>query len=251
MSEIGERLKALRLRAELSMEEAAKALGMARASSYQYYESEKGYDRDKLPQHLIAKIRKAFLGLGNPPVTADEIEHVAAGIAPALPPTASDFHGTDLKLVGAHADAVRLLLKQSYGLDFIRVPLFSSSSDKESRALTARKPTRRHHYVPADWLHAITNRTSLALVECAGDAMAPTIVDGALVLIDWSVDRVTTEGPYLLSAGGSATVRRCQIDAASGQIRVATDNPKYLPHGSFPSEELTIVGRVIWVAQEL
>jgi phage repressor protein C with HTH and peptisase S24 domain len=71
---VRERLKALRVRAGVSMAEAAQACGFAGASSYQHYEEK--FAKDYLPRDILEKLASLFAGRaakGEEPVTADEV----------------------------------------------------------------------------------------------------------------------------------------------------------------------------------
>jgi phage repressor protein C with HTH and peptisase S24 domain len=58
--------------------------------------------------------------------------------------------------------------------------------------------------VRADWLRQTLNADprSLALVEAAGDAMAPTVDDGDVVLCDLRESRFRHDGIYVFRTGG-------------------------------------------------
>lgn len=66
-------MRKLRERAGLSMDEMARALGYARASSIQRYENENEFSKDYFSVNLTQKIAKALIGRGNPPIMADEV----------------------------------------------------------------------------------------------------------------------------------------------------------------------------------
>ena len=73
---VTERLKALRMRAGVSMAEAAKALGYKTASGYQHYEDPKKFLRPYLPREIIEKLLPLFVGRaadGETPITGDEV----------------------------------------------------------------------------------------------------------------------------------------------------------------------------------
>lgn len=70
---VTEALKALRERAGLSMDRLAHACGYKGASSYQRYENPAMYSKTWLPLALVAKVADALCGLGEPPITRDEV----------------------------------------------------------------------------------------------------------------------------------------------------------------------------------
>jgi len=249
MTVIGDHLRALRTRAGLSMEEMAEKLSFARASSYQYYESATGYSRDRLPRHLIEKLKKALVGTGEPPITDADIDAVHSDNPPQGETGFAVGKPTDLKLVGAHADAVRLLLQQSYGVAFTRVPAFNLATDQDVKLLVARKPTRRSEYFPSTWLNDIANTGSFVLVRQAGNQMEPTIGDHDWMLFDWAVNRVAFPGVYLISYDNDMIVGRCQRDPSSKDIVVTMDSNSYQPLRIPPDANAAVVGRLLWVGK--
>ncbi|WP_119271514.1 LexA family transcriptional regulator [Taklimakanibacter deserti] len=73
---VTERLKALRVRAGVSMAEAAAALGRKTPSGYQHYEDPKKFTKLYLPREILEKLAPLFAGRaakGEVPVTADEV----------------------------------------------------------------------------------------------------------------------------------------------------------------------------------
>lgn len=78
MAEISElavtdQLKALRERAGLSMDKLARACGYKGASSYQRYENEAMYAKPWLPLPMVSAVADVLTGLGDPPITRDEV----------------------------------------------------------------------------------------------------------------------------------------------------------------------------------
>jgi hypothetical protein len=72
---VTERLKALRVRAGVSMAEAALACGFKTASGYQHYEDPKKFTKRYLTREILEKLAPLFIGRaakGEEPVTAEE-----------------------------------------------------------------------------------------------------------------------------------------------------------------------------------
>ena len=70
---ITEKFRALRERADLSMDELAKKMGYAGASSIQRYENPNEYKKTYIAPDLAAKLVKALVGRGTPPIEASEV----------------------------------------------------------------------------------------------------------------------------------------------------------------------------------
>jgi phage repressor protein C with HTH and peptisase S24 domain len=98
-----------------------------------------------------------------------------------------------------------------------------------------------------DWLHRVINTDprSLVLVEAVGDAMAPTIDEGDLVLADLRESRFRHDGIYVFRTGGTLSIKRIQRQS-DGMLLVRGDNAAYEPSTAKP-DELSTIGRVLWI----
>lgn len=84
-----------------------------------------------------------------------------------------------------------------------------------------------------------------ALIQATGDAMAPTIQDGSLLLVDRSAKKITGDGIYVLCRAGTFTVRRAQV-LVDGAVMLLADNPRYHAERveAAQVETIAIAGRV-------
>jgi phage repressor protein C with HTH and peptisase S24 domain len=106
----------------------------------------------------------------------------------------------------------------------------------------------RHHVTP----------DLAVLVAVKGDSMAPTIPDGAMILIDCMDKNIATKGIFAFSVGDECFVKRLSpsdFDAAGvpRRIKVISDNPAYPPDALMGDDlqELRLVGRVKCVVASL
>jgi phage repressor protein C with HTH and peptisase S24 domain len=92
---------------------------------------------------------------------------------------------------------------------------------------------------------------SLAVVTARGDSMAPTVNDRDILLVDTAVERLTSDGIYLIEQSNNLQCKRLQFELGNGII-VKSDNPAYHDQRlSFDEAAgLRIAGRVIWVGGE-
>lgn len=92
----------------------------------------------------------------------------------------------------------------------------------------------------------------LALVEVAGDSMAPTLSDGDLVLVDTRIDRLRDDAIYVLARDGDLIVKRLQR-RLDGSVQIGSDNPVYPPEilAAGAAEQLRVIGRVVWIGRQL
>lgn len=85
---VADQVDRLWTRSGLPMHEIAKRMGYASASSIQRYKSPDGARRGFLPEHVLVKMETALVGVGNPPITAEDIWALGAPrSAPRSSPT--------------------------------------------------------------------------------------------------------------------------------------------------------------------
>lgn len=84
-----------------------------------------------------------------------------------------------------------------------------------------------------------------ALLSVVGDAMAPTVPQRSLLVIDRGVGSITDPGIYAILTGAGIAVRRAQ-PMRDGGLKLIADNPRYEPE-LVPAAEapaLRVAGRV-------
>ena len=74
---VAEQLATLRRRAGLTKAFMARQLGYKQTSGYSYYEDTNQYRRDHLPPEMIQQLMVVLVGLGDPPVTLDDVLEMA------------------------------------------------------------------------------------------------------------------------------------------------------------------------------
>lgn len=92
----------------------------------------------------------------------------------------------------------------------------------------------------------------LVYVLVEGNAMAPTMREDDLVLVDTSQDTVTHDGAYVLHNSSGIMIKRLQFDLEGG-LRVCSDNPDFKDQqlSSKAAERLDILGRVVWLGKRI
>ncbi len=87
----------------------------------------------------------------------------------------------------------------------------------------------------------------LALIECAGDSMEPTLLNGDELLVDTSPTNIRHGSIYILRVGGALMAKRIQ-PRLDGTVMILSDNPRYPPEVLTPSDAtpLDVVGEVLW-----
>lgn len=80
--------------------------------------------------------------------------------------------------------------------------------------------------------------------------MLPTLINDDMVLIDTSQNRITqSDRIWALAVGDAGMIKRVRV-LGTDQYELHSDNPSIRPQ-PITREELTVVGRVIWVGRRI
>lgn len=104
------------------------------------------------------------------------------------------------------------------------------------------------------WLRALTASaaTRLSMIRVEGDSMAPTLDAGDDILVDPDDPGAgLRDGIYVLRVDGALLVKRLAIHPFGSRVTVQSDNPTYPDWPDRGLDELTCLGRVIWVGRRL
>jgi phage repressor protein C with HTH and peptisase S24 domain len=105
-----------------------------------------------------------------------------------------------------------------------------------------------------DWVRSVlgVDPDRLVLETTVGEAMAPTIRDGTLLLIDTTDKTARHFGIYMLEIAGERMVRRVQRKH-DGSLVLISDNRACLPDAIDKTavNEVSVVGRVVWAGGAL
>lgn len=88
----------------------------------------------------------------------------------------------------------------------------------------------------------------LAVVSAVGDAMAPTVHEGDLLVVDTEDRRLSDGCLYVLQADGETLMRRTARRAGGG-LQLLADHPGYADE-TVPADRiggLSVVGRAVWL----
>lgn len=83
----------------------------------------------------------------------------------------------------------------------------------------------------------------LEMIHVDGESMEPTLADGSIVFIDREHTDISKDGIFIASTNAGLFIKRIR-KRADGMIELISDNMTYSPE-ILPSEELTIVGKVV------
>ncbi len=114
------------------------------------------------------------------------------------------------------------------------------------------QPTRRlafrKRWLSFRGLHA----KDLVMVFAKGDSMEPTISDNNTLMVDTSDTRPQDGRIYVIRHGDQLVVKRTQLVLGSG-VRLISDNKAYPEQvvDLDASDELSVVGRVVWIGKDV
>lgn len=126
------------------------------------------------------------------------------------------------------------------GVDIAPLPTTTMPSSGGARHLLSIRLSR-------DWLQAMAgtaDASSLAVVAARGNAMMPTISDGAWLLVDRRETTVRADGVYVLEHGEEMPVRRVSRTFPRG-FTVACDDGRYSAREVLSVADIRAVGRVL------
>ena len=146
-------LKALRVRAGVSMAEAAIACGYKTPSGYQHYEDPKKFTRRYLPHHVAEKLAPIFAGRaakGEVPVTAEEVWALAGHVGPVK--------GEPVVIVDPEPPSFRTFV----------VPIYSAAMGGKGHIIIDTNPIEEAR--PPDELRRVRDAYGILIV---GESMVP------------------------------------------------------------------------------
>jgi transcriptional regulator with XRE-family HTH domain len=254
------KFRKIRERAGLSMDELAKAMGYARASSIQRYENADEYTKEFIAPELIMKMIKAVVGKGEPPITASDVWSLARpevvgshlSLVSSYDPDADETERSEdgraytrehwKPSVDGAIPEIDVKLGAGHGIvgDIINLPVGGGSVSG--------------HRVVAEWLipeeylrsELKVSIKDTLIEEVVGDSMFPTYSPGDRVIIDLTQNRLTTDTVYSISDGSSEPqIKRLQRVPFSDPplVKIISDNPN-LETFTVELDRVHIIGRI-------
>lgn len=106
---------------------------------------------------------------------------------------------------------------------------------------------------PPSYLRQLTKADprDLAIISVKGDSMLPTLRDEDVVMVDASKRDLSWGGIFVIKVDGEALlVKRISLGSGRGMIKIVSDNPAF-PGVERRSDEIEVIGRVIWYGAKL
>lgn len=256
-------VKALRERAGLTMGAMAKALGYKTASGYQRYEDASAYGGGFLKRDIVAGLARALVGKGNPVVTEKEVWALAGPeFTPARPFSTFDpdqpdrdadeeiTQGSETGLRGA-PEGASAQLDVTAGMGAGGMTIVAPGIPGKSGMTFHAEVISDYWRVPPVILSSMGNAkpADITFIPCQGDSMAPTLVEGDVVVVDTRHGWPSPDGIYaILDQFGGIIVKRLELREAIGDgpvlVAVISDNPRHREK-IMAVDEVKIVGRVL------
>ena len=259
-------LQEIRTRIGLSVDAFAKAMGFKGGSSIQRYLDD-DYPQRYYHLTLIERIAHAAVGKGDPPVTLQECYALGGYPTPPLGvETSLDFPllpaGREDEPFGhiAHRETpkARKTLPSVTGIDdqFALLPVYDARAAAGFGCINDDNPEPLHfNAYRIDWLRRVTSAAAseLAVIQVSGDSNWPTLHNGDHVLIDRTVNRYNRDGLYVIRYNheDEIMVKRLSRDPRSRTLTVKSDNPDYPTFDGVKDDDLTVIGRVLWLGRNL
>lgn len=141
------------------------------------------------------------------------------------------------------------------GDSYTPIPEYDIRLSGGSAALNAGTVPSHHYLFRTRSLQNLTDASPdlLAVIQVSGDGMEPTLRQGDDVLIDRRQTHIGTDGIYVYAQANSheLLVKRFQRSAKSKFITIRSDNPNYDIETGVSDDDISVVGRVIWIGRHL
>ena len=133
---------------------------------------------------------------------------------------------------------------------YCKIPLFNVTASSGHESFVNDEKIGADLMFRRDWLNRElkSNPNNLYILNTETDSMEPTIKHDALLIVDKSIDRIITEGIYILRRGDTILIKRVR-KLSEDTIELISDNPVYGKDTINLNEqpEITILGKVIYI----
>ncbi|PHR17261.1 MAG: hypothetical protein COA37_22915 [Hoeflea sp.] len=133
----------------------------------------------------------------------------------------------------------------------VAIPRYAIHASAGGGAVVLSEEVEDYFTVSPDWLGRYLPRGARAgIIEARGDSMEPTIADGDILILNFSIDSsaVNDGGVFVISVDGVLLVKRLQV-TVDGHILIRSDNDLYEQEKvtrEFADERITVHAKVVW-----
>lgn len=136
--------------------------------------------------------------------------------------------------------------------DHLPIPVFDLRASAGAGALAQDAEPAGHLMFREQWLRRITNDIRrLFVLEVSGDSMWETLHDGDHVLVDPAQSNPRREGLYVIRLDDMLQVKRISMHPVKKMLTIKSDNPAYPTYESIKPDDVSIMGRVVWIGRSL
>jgi phage repressor protein C with HTH and peptisase S24 domain len=140
------------------------------------------------------------------------------------------------------------------GEDYVAVPVYDIRVSAGPGSLVEDgEPAAELNLYRHSWLQrwARQDTKHLAILTVAGDSMWETLHDGDQVLLDRSITRIGRDGIYVLRLDTELVVKRVSLHPSTKLLTVKPDNPRYETYAGIKPDDVTVIGRVVWLGRNV
>ena len=233
MQSMPRRIKSLRKALALSQRDVAEMVGVAYQTIQRW---EKGTSTPRGP-HFVQLARalrttERWLAQGTGPMKADQ------SMSDMGVPCEAVYAPNDPRA----KDAVRL---RSH---FTPIPKVTGFLSGGPGSWELSPEVEQFYAFRTDWLKSKGQPAHMKLMQVKGDSMYPTLQNGDYVLVDESQTTPLDGRIMAVNLSGEAVVKRIRIEL-DGRISVVSENGEV--RGPCKREEVTILGKVVWLGREM
>jgi phage repressor protein C with HTH and peptisase S24 domain len=138
--------------------------------------------------------------------------------------------------------------------EIVSIPSIGVTGSMGGGTVVTEEQEGKSYYFQRRWVREKLQASpaDLRLIPVSGDSMHPTLQDGDLVLVDMSRRTPAPPGIFVLFDGVGLVVKRLEIlpNTDPHLLRITSDNPQYACYER-ASNEVNIVGRVVWFARTI
>ena len=151
---------------------------------------------------------------------------------------------------GGKSDQANQTIAQ-FAANLVTIPRYAIHASAGGGAVVLSEEVEDYFTVSRDWLGRYLPKGAKAgIIEARGDSMEPTIADGDILLLDFSISSsvVNDGGVFVISVDGVLLVKRLQV-TIDGHILIRSDNDLYEQEKvtrEFADERITVHAKVVW-----
>ncbi len=133
---------------------------------------------------------------------------------------------------------------------YCKIPLFNIKATAGHESFVDDEKIGADLIFRKDWLarELKSKPDNLFILSVESDSMEPTIKHDALLIVDKSINRIITEGIYILRRGDTILIKRIR-KLSEDTIELISDNPAYGKETIklIKHPEITILGKAIYI----